>query len=111
MSDFGCILTFKKGSGSISESDKQAIIEDLDKIIPNSDYSMMIQDGDYKEFYEWDEGVLCVRLTEYYHGEDMDEDMIEFAKEEDLPDAVDIAEKLRLKLGNSFQVEALFADW
>ncbi len=110
MSDYGCIITFKKRSGNLSNSNKQAITNKLNELIPDSDYSYMIQEGDYETFYDWGEGIECIRLTEYYFDDDEDE-IAEFAEEEDLPDAEDIVEKLNQVFMNDIEIKALFTSW
>lgn len=110
MSDFGCLLVFKKQSGSLSQTDKELIINELSQEISEGSYSFMIEEGDYKTIYEWEDNSFCIRLTEYYSDED-EEEIWEFAQEEDLSDAKEIAEKLQLKFENSIDFTAIFTDW
>lgn len=111
MSDFGSVLIIKKNNGSFSKDDKINVIKELNKLVTDSDYSFMIQEGNHSTFYEMEEGIECIRLSEYYADEDMTEEIIDFAKEEDLTDAQDIAQKLQTKLGSSFTIIAEFIDW
>ncbi|MCB9261954.1 MAG: hypothetical protein H6607_06230 [Flavobacteriales bacterium] len=109
MSDFGCVLLFTKSDGELNSQDKQKVIEKLDEIIPDSDYSFMIQDGDYRTFSDWGDGIQCIRLTEHY--DDEDEELAEFAEEDELPDAEEIAQILQDLLGDGYEVKAEFTGW
>jgi hypothetical protein len=111
MSDFGSILIIKKSNGSLSNDDKQKITKELGKLVKDSEYSFMIQEGNHTSFYEMEEGIECIRLSEYYADEEMTEEMIDFAREEDLFDAQDIAQKLQTKLGSTFTIMGDFIDW
>lgn len=109
MSDFGCLLIFRKSGGRLSDSEKETIVDTLEGTIPDSNYSFAIQSGEYTEFYEWEDDVECIRLTEYYF--DGDEELYDFAKEEDLPDAEDIAQKLKKTLSEEVNIDVLFTEW
>jgi len=110
MSDFGAIIIIKKVSGEMRPGDKNLIASHLVSIIDGGDYPKEIKTGNYKSLIEWgDEGALCSMLSEYY--DDDEDDIREFAEEEDMDEAEDIAEKLRGRLGPGFSITVAFEDW
>lgn len=110
MSDFGIVLIIKKNNGLFNAVDKQNISRLLTEIIRAGDYGDTITNENFQELEERDEHDLYARLSEYYDGDDADE-VREFAEEDDLPDAEEIAEQLQEKLGNEFSVSASIEDW
>jgi hypothetical protein len=111
MSDFGAILILKKASGNFTAQDKELIVEKLSSIIEAGDYLDIIKKGNYKSLIDWeDDTALCSMLTEYFDDENSEE-VRAFAKEDDIEDVEDIAQKLQSKLGNSFTVVSAFEDW
>lgn len=110
MSDFGAIITFQKKSGSVSDDDKELIIKALKKVIKDGRYPSHIKDGDFEKLKKWEEETYCSMITEYFIDESAEE-IREIAEVEDLDEAEDIINKLQLKLGVEFTMEAKFEDW
>lgn len=110
MSDFGAVLIIKKVAGDMRPGDKNLIASHLVSIIETGHYSGSIKDGPYKNLNEWNEAnELCSMLTENYDNDG--EESREFAEEEDMDDADEIAQKLRARLGPAFSVTASIEDW
>ena len=109
MSDFGAIITFKKSGSSLSDSDRDSILKNFNKIVEDGEYSSHIKSRSSYKFNKLD-GVDCIKLTEYYEDEDADE-IREFAEEEDIYEANEIIDSLKAVTDSSIEMEARFLDW
>lgn len=108
MSDFGIVLIIKKNTGPFTEGEKANISRLLTDIAASGDHEDISEN--FSKLEERDGNSLYTRFTEYYHDDAADE-IREFAEEDDLPEAEEIAEQLQEKLGNGFSVSASMEDW
>ncbi len=110
MSDFGALITFKKLSGTITESDKELILEKLNLAIEDGEYDVPHDGKKYDTVLEWEDDKYCVQLTAYEDGDDADE-IRETAEEDDVAEAEEIIASLLPELGGEYEMEAIFTEW
>jgi predicted RNA-binding protein Jag len=114
MSDFGAFISLiKKDKSSLTSSDKKMIEVELKKIKENNDYSDCIgEDFLFRIFkIENDNTMLDIVFSEYWHGDNEHEENFEFSKNNDIGQIEEIAEKLKTKLGEVFDIKPKFEGW
>jgi hypothetical protein len=101
MSDFGAVITVTKDKffSNFEQSEVDDLTMKLEEIIDSDDnYINFLADPYKSTFYALDsaQGELIVQLSEYYYGEDEEEDKELFAtiRDEETEDAEDLAGKL-----------------
>lgn len=114
MSDYGASITIKRNdNGPLTSADKDRLRAALDKVQAGNEWTDTLgQDFLFDIDDTTDGGRRCfILLSEYWHGEGNDEENFSFAKDGDLHQAQDLAEKLAAELGDGFTVDADFGEW
>lgn len=110
MSDFGVIIKFTKNSGELQASDLENIISALEEIVGKSnDFPSNIVEGNYLTLKKWEGNTYVSVITEYYLDEN-EQELREWASEEDIAQALDITQKLSL-IFNDIQMSVHLEDW
>lgn len=110
MSDFGVLIKFKKNSGSFNKEDLAKIVSGLEQVVNPKDFPSNITNGNFLKLKEWDKGEYVSLITEYYLDQN-EEELMDFAEEEDLEQAKDIIEKLKIILNDSIDMSAHLEEW
>ncbi len=114
MSDYGAGLHIsRKDQSSIKDEDIDLIQDFLDLLADEDEYIDAIGEEFVFDIHEDDEddSTLFIMLSEYWQGEENSDKVFEFAKESDMPQAMEIASRLKEKLGDQFDIEPSFDHW
>ena len=114
MSDFGTYIEIsKKEEKPILPNEKEVIILAIKKIAENEEFTDSLGEAFLFQLNEVENAPskLLLNLSEYWYGEGEDEENFEFAKDNDLQYAQEIAKILEQESGNIFSFEAKFENW
>ena len=114
MSDYGAnIELLKKDRTPLTDYDKELIKSTLESIKQDNEFSDVLGDDFLFEVREFDNDNTMVNLvfSEYWNGEGDEEENFEFAKDNDLGQVEEIAEKLKSELGQIFEIKPNFENW
>lgn len=110
MSDFGVIIKFSKSQGGLNQSDIDSIEFELKEVVTTSNsYPSNIVRGNYLPLRKWDEDSFVSVISEYYLDEN-EQELKQWAVEEELEWAKEIIEKLKLVLTN-INMSGSFEEW
>lgn len=109
MSDFGTMIKFKKIEGTFENSDNERIVVELKNIIESNNFPSEIS-RNYLSLREWESGVYCSIITEYYASEE-DEELMEYAEEIDLETCYEIMNLLNPTFEGKFEISASLEYW
>lgn len=112
MSDFGSVIAVCKTDRSqFSEAEKKEIIALFASVKEEGDYEDMM--GEELKFdLMGDEPLeLVFMFSEYWYGDGDDEEIFEFAKENDFDQVEEIAELISAKIDGLYLIEADFVEW
>ncbi|MBT1705951.1 hypothetical protein [Chryseosolibacter indicus] len=114
MSDFGATLTLiKHNNREVTTEDRQLVNQELENFKAGNEFNNALGENFIYEtlLIANDNTMLWIRLSEYWYGDRDNEENFEFAKENDLPQAEEIAIRLSRSLGKIFIIEAKFENW
>jgi hypothetical protein len=109
MSDFGTVIIAKPANSSLGKSTVDEIMSLIVEEIESGDYSSLFSENmnDFETFTRGKE--LVVILYDLYDG--LEDEDIEFAKEETMPDAERIATELNSQYGEDYVFSASWEEW
>jgi len=114
MSDFGAYIEIaKKNNEPISLSEAEAINPLIEKMKESQEFSDSLGEDFLYNLTEIENSKesLLLTLSEYWYGEDDDEENFEFAEDNDLSQAQEISKILEKAFGTIFTFEAKFENW
>ncbi|MBP6625459.1 MAG: hypothetical protein KA198_09830 [Chitinophagaceae bacterium] len=114
MSNFGAgINLIKKNHSTITDEEMDLLNHHIDQLIEEGEYANALGDEFIFDIHvdEEDNVALFIMLTEYWLGQGTSNEQFDFTKASDLPQAIEISEKLKEILGDGFDIEPIFDYW